>query len=230
MTDTRHPDRAGKSSSAAPATTNRHASRSTPSGSGKDDRPTSDRILDAAEALFAARGFSGTSVRDIANEVGLNPASLYNHFDNKEALYEAVLERGVRPLVDLLERAAENDTVEPGAIIEAVMNHLATTPHLPRLIHHEALTGGEHLSELVRNWVRPLLVPAMAAAERDREAGGWESDELGPLIAAWLHMIFGHFAMAPMLGELFDEDPLTPENLERQTRFLRKAAIRLMGG
>jgi len=194
------------------------------------DRPTPDRILDAAEALFAERGFNGTSVRDIASSVGLNPASLYNHFANKEALYEAVLARGIRPLVEVLERAAEGEEIDAGSIIQALMDHLATTPHLPRLIYHEALTGGEHLSDVVRNWVQPLLVPAMAAAERNRTASSWESDELVPMIAAWMHMIFGHFAIAPMLGELFGHDPLTPENLERQTRFLRKAALRLVGG
>lgn len=192
-------------------------------------RPTADRILDAAEALFAARGFAGTSVRDIANAVGLNPASLYNHFDNKEALYEAVLERGIRPLVDALERAAKSDTLDASDLIGAVMAQLSRTPQLPRLIHHEALTGGEHLNEVVRNWVRPLLVPAMAAASRRGDQTGWQPDELAPLIAAWLHMVFGHFAMAPILGELFGHDPLSPENLERQTRFLQKASRRLMG-
>lgn len=191
-------------------------------------RPTADRILDAAEALFAARGYAGTSVRDIANAVGLNPASLYNHFANKEALYEAVLERGVRPLVELLEEAVKEETVDAGTIITSVMEHLARTPQLPRLIQHEALSGGERLGEVVRNWVRPLLVPAMAAAQRS-DGSAWENDELAPLIAAWLHMVFGHFAMAPMLGELFGTDPLSPENLERQTRFLQKAALRLVG-
>jgi TetR/AcrR family transcriptional regulator len=200
-----------------------------PSRGGADERPTADRILDAAEALFAERGFNGTSVRDIASSVALNPASLYNHFTSKEALYEAVLARGIRPLIEVLERAAESEELEAGEIIEAVMDHLAATPHLPRLIYHEALTGGEHLGDVVRNWVQPLLVPALAATERSRAAAGWESDEVVPLIAAWLHMIFGHFAIAPMLGELFGHDPLTPENLERQTRFLRKAALRLVG-
>ena len=74
--------------------------------------PTRDRILDAAEILFAERGLAGTAVRDIASEVGLNPASLYNHFPSKLALYEAVLERGVRPLLEVLHdtTAADDDT------------------------------------------------------------------------------------------------------------------------
>ena len=54
---------------------------------------TSDRILDAAEDLFAEKGYSATSLGDVADRVGIRSPSLYNHFKNKEALYEAVLER-----------------------------------------------------------------------------------------------------------------------------------------
>ena len=54
---------------------------------------TADRILDAAEDLFAEKGYSATSLGDVADRVGIRSPSLYNHFRNKEALYEAVLER-----------------------------------------------------------------------------------------------------------------------------------------
>src|SRR5215471_5104736 len=91
---------------------------------------TRERILDVAEALFAAHGFAGTSMRDIASAADLTAASLYNHFDGKEALYTAVLERGIRPLVRLMQSHA---TVEPGAdaaaaLVAEVMEHLRTRP------------------------------------------------------------------------------------------------------
>ena len=54
---------------------------------------TAERILDAAEDLFAEKGYSATSLGDVADRVGIRSPSLYNHFKNKEALYEAVLER-----------------------------------------------------------------------------------------------------------------------------------------
>ena len=63
--------------------------------SGIESESTRERILDVAEALFAERGLAGTAVRDIAREAGLTAPSLYNHFDGKHALYEAVLVRGV---------------------------------------------------------------------------------------------------------------------------------------
>ena len=79
---------------------------------------TRERILDAAEALFASRGFEGAAMRDIAADANLNPASLYNHFASKQALFEAVLERGLRPLfvvLDALELAGAssgNEVIE----------------------------------------------------------------------------------------------------------------------
>ena len=54
---------------------------------------TKERILLAAASLFAKNGYFGVSVKDIANVVGIKPASLYNHYESKEALWKAVLER-----------------------------------------------------------------------------------------------------------------------------------------
>jgi AcrR family transcriptional regulator len=188
---------------------------------------TRDRILDVAEALFARQGFAGTSMRDIAAEAGLTAASLYNHFEGKDDLYGAVLQRGIRPLVDLMARLGEGQS-EGGeaaneAVIRAVMEHLGRRPHLPRLIHHEAVAGGSHIARLARDWVRPLVEQGLA--EMKREAPGhWDPDEFPLVIANWIHLILGHFALAPLFRDVFDEDPLAPEMLERQTRVLLKLA------
>jgi AcrR family transcriptional regulator len=192
---------------------------------------TRDRILDVAEKLFAERGLAGTAVRDIARAADLTPASLYNHFDGKQDLYDAVIERGVRPLLAVIQAlpARENSAENIDDTINAIMTHLAEHPHLGRLIHHETISGGDSLKGLVRYWIRPLVDQARARVERDVD-DYWSSDELPFMIAGWLHLVLGHFALAPMLEEIFGEDPLTPQNLERQTRFLRKLARLMMQG
>lgn len=54
---------------------------------------TRERILDTATALFARDGLDGVSIRDITKSLGLNEASLYNHFASKQELLQAILQR-----------------------------------------------------------------------------------------------------------------------------------------
>lgn len=192
--------------------------------------PTRERILDVAEALFAERGLAGTSVRDISTHVGVTPASLYNHFSGKQALYEAVLDRGIRPLRELMEQLAHREQTVDAAdeIIGAIVQHLGQHPRLPRLIQHEALTGGTQLSRLARAWIRPLMAVGIAEMKR-RPESPWEPEEFPLVIAAWAQLVFGHFTLGSLLlDETLDEDPLSPAGLERQIRFLRKVARVLM--
>lgn len=51
---------------------------------------TKEQILESAYLMFVERGFSGSSMREIAEHAGIKAASIYNHFDNKEQIFEAV--------------------------------------------------------------------------------------------------------------------------------------------
>ena len=53
---------------------------------------TKDALFRAAVDLFARKGYHGTSVRDLAREVGIKESSVYNHFSSKEAILDAALE------------------------------------------------------------------------------------------------------------------------------------------
>jgi len=61
---------------------------------------TKERILDAAENLFATQGYTATSLRQITAEAGVNLAAVNYHFQSKDALILAVFNRKVAPLND----------------------------------------------------------------------------------------------------------------------------------
>jgi AcrR family transcriptional regulator len=102
--------------------------RATPSSSGASPR---DEILDAAAALFAERGYAGTSTRSIAERVGIRQASLYYHFAGKDEILLELLETSVRPSLDFVERL--RDASDPAAALFALaaldVRTLLTTPH-----------------------------------------------------------------------------------------------------
>ncbi|GAA5444798.1 hypothetical protein Misp06_02988 [Microbulbifer sp. NBRC 101763] len=64
---------------------------------------TVSRILDAAEALFAERGFTETSLRTITSTAGVNLAAVNYHFGSKKELIQAVFERFLTPFTEDLE-------------------------------------------------------------------------------------------------------------------------------
>jgi len=81
-----------------------------------DASDTKELLLQAALALFAEKGFEGTSVRDIARSVGLSESVLYAHFNSKRAIFEAVFARlgplsATNALLDLM---ADADADPPG--------------------------------------------------------------------------------------------------------------------
>jgi len=61
----------------------------------RNPQGTKRAVLDAAERLFAERGFSGTSMRDIAEASGVSQPLIQHHFGHKDQLYAAVLKRAV---------------------------------------------------------------------------------------------------------------------------------------
>ncbi len=54
--------------------------------------PTKEKIIWEALELFSARGYAAVSVRDIAAAVGIRESSLYNHFPNKRAIFDAIVD------------------------------------------------------------------------------------------------------------------------------------------
>ena len=71
---------------------------------------TRERILDAAEALFAAEGYAGVTVRQIMKRAGADVALAYYHFESKRDLFDAVLMRRAEHLNEIRLKVATATT------------------------------------------------------------------------------------------------------------------------
>ncbi|MEH6587544.1 MAG: TetR/AcrR family transcriptional regulator [Halioglobus sp.] len=181
---------------------------------------TADRILDAAEDLFAQKGYSATSLGDVADRVGIRSPSLYNHFRNKEALYEAVLERLLvefsRPLLEMQESSvlSQERVLE---WLEAIVRQHHANPNLARLLQHAALSGGPHTNEIIERLFSPMF--------RSPESTELEGDYFGQLtrmglqpwaVMAFNNLVMSYVTMAPMYRDLLGQDPFGEEALDKQ--------------
>jgi AcrR family transcriptional regulator len=84
---------------------------------------TRTRILQAAETLFAKRGFEGTTTRDLAQAVGVAEGTLFRHFPTKKAILTEVVTQGwVEVLTDLLTELSEMGSYK--AVSQVIHNRM----------------------------------------------------------------------------------------------------------
>lgn len=86
-----------------------------------------ERILDVSAELFSTLGYAGTGLRQIADQVGIKPASLYHHFESKERILEEILRIGLEQTAQSTREAV--DALAPSAnprdkVEAAIAGHL----------------------------------------------------------------------------------------------------------
>jgi AcrR family transcriptional regulator len=164
---------------------------------------TADRILDAAEARFAAKGFDATSLGDIADDVGIRAPSLYKHFASKQELWEAVLARLLDPYVELLGKllVVPGNAAEAEANLDAVLEHYLATPRLAELVQHAALAGGAQVELLVQRWYGPLFKRASQLTQ---------GTDPTLTVLAFHSLMSGYVTMAGLHRKLLGKDPRKP--------------------
>lgn len=87
-------------------------------------RPVREKILAAAVRLFAEFGYHASSMRDIARVTGIQAASIYYHYANKQALLVEIMDTHMRNLNANLERIVQKQAPIRQRLREAIANHI----------------------------------------------------------------------------------------------------------
>lgn len=90
----------------------------------EDALATRDGILDAAATLFAERGVSGTTLQHIATAAGVTRGAIYWHFQDKGALFNAMMERAAMPLESAMQLLDKPDSSDPLGDLRAYAEHV----------------------------------------------------------------------------------------------------------
>jgi AcrR family transcriptional regulator len=119
----------------------------------KSDR-TKRRILDAAAAVFAEKGFDGARVDDIAKRSKVNIALVYRYFKSKEKLLEALLNRFISDVTPIRETLTEkplpSNREEFQQLIHWAVSFLHDRRDLLKIVLMEALKGSKRSEHLFR--------------------------------------------------------------------------------
>jgi TetR/AcrR family transcriptional regulator len=119
----------------------------------------SSRILHAAEHEFGLYGYKGASLQNIAKRAGLPKANIVYYFVSKENLYKVVLNQIASSWNDVFDKATIDD--DPAVVLDNfIRTKLAQSiakPRSSRIFAMEVIQGAAHISEYLREELRPWL-------------------------------------------------------------------------
>jgi TetR/AcrR family transcriptional regulator, repressor for neighboring sulfatase len=185
----------------------------------EDHKPRSGRertttaMLDAAEKLFAERGFTAVSVRDIAAEAGVSHALVHRYLGSKAQVYRAMLLRRESVIRDAA--PDENDLIEATKLMlrEAVLNQRDYV----RLLTHSALHGLSYERTIGRFAATERLVRlALEVAAAEGDARDPDAPDPRFVIASLVAMLMGWSAAREWVFRAVDLEPVADEEFVEQ--------------
>ena len=169
---------------------------------------TRDSLLEHAEALFAKKGFYGTSIKDVAAEVCVSKQGLLHHFPTKEKLYAAVLCEAtvyISAYVDEVVDQTKNDEPLVG-IFEGLLNAQGRTYQVIVLLLRELLDNPERASTSNQWFMRPFLDQLTQIAKSSQGRDVLSDDDALALVYHLLGATQYFLISQPTLCALYSKD------------------------
>jgi AcrR family transcriptional regulator len=163
------------------------------------------QIIRTASALFARRGYRGTTTREIAERAGINEALLFRHFPSKEKLYWTIIEeqcgaRGRRHKINEILEAGGSDGEIFAAIAREFLTRTARDTELTRLLWFTALESHTLSRRFFRTYVAVYYEALAEYIRRRAHEGAFRN--VDPLLSArgFLGMVVYHFLVQELFG------------------------------
>jgi AcrR family transcriptional regulator len=179
-----------------------------------------EAILDSASAEFAARGYEGARLADIATSAGLSPGAIYNHYRTKAELLMAVVQRSAgQALLRLLQgREKEHPVAMMARLLGQVTGEAPLMAELILASRRDPEAGAVLMAEL--SHAEQRIIDRVCSAQ----AGGQIDADLNPTTVARFSMMVGLGAV------LFHAAELTPPDEDDWTKLILRMASSLAPG
>ncbi|MFC1707579.1 TetR/AcrR family transcriptional regulator [Planctomycetota bacterium] len=182
-----------------------------------------ERILSAADNLFGEVGFEAATTRQIAEASEVNKALIHYHFESKEKLFTAVLDRYYERLNQTLLRVlatggGPRDRLT--TLVGAYVDFLAANQNFSRMVQREA-SGGRLVDRIVGH-MAPLFRAGVTLLEQTYPASREGVLSAPQLLISFYGMVISYFTYSPVVAPLLGTDPLTATSLERRKQHLEQ--------
>lgn len=184
-------------------------------------------ILKAAIKEFAEHGIAGARTDAIAQAAHVNKALLYYYFRDKEAIYEAVLERVFSGLRDTVVPTLDGDAPPRQKLLNylgAYFDYIAANPRFPRVVQGEWIrTGSERtpqMQRIAKEYFRPIYQKLGELLRQGIAAGEFRPVDPMHFIPSMVAVIVFYFSAAPVIKSLMKIDPLSPDRIAERRAFV----------
>ena len=193
---------------------------------------TRERILSAAESVFAEKGFDGARIKEIAQRVGVTHAVVHYYYNTKQALYRAVVDRMVTELVELAVGIAP-EPLEPIPKLErffySFFDFAARHPQFARLANLETGRGDQqYFLGLVREHLAPQYERARGFVRVGIQAGVFRPVDPDHLLTAIYGMIVSYLSDTPFLMAILGGEVDSQDQLELRRDELMRMILRMV--
>jgi len=190
---------------------------------------TPDRVLDAALGAFGTRGFDGTSLDDLATELGITKQAILYHFSSKDRLLGAVIDRTASELVKVYEEADTQGLVgfeRVANVVRTTFRIAARRPELLGLLRQVSRLGDPHTTRLASG-MNDLMERARSFLEHEMSAGRLRRHEPRLLLLSAYSAVLGVASEPEVMRAMGVEPTLRSLAQARSelTAFLRNALV-----
>ncbi len=200
----------------------------------RDADATRARVLEAAEVLFARKGFDGTRLREVAEDARVTVPLVCHHFGDKDSLYAAVIEHGLERFASIgwdVLRRGHTVAEQLASFVHGLIDFAAHAPNITAILHREMADGGARARPLAERMLLPLKQAATETL-RAAQARGEVRAELDTEMVV-LHIVGAVLypcLAAPLVQIVWGDDPQVGEFVERRKRALVDLLLPLVVG
>src|ERR1700694_427753 len=182
--------------------------------------------LKAAVTEFAEHGIAGARTDAIARAAHVNKALLYYYFEDKEALYEAVLDQVFSGLRARVMPVLESKLPPRQKMLEylgAYFDYIAANPRFPRVVQAEWMrsgAGSARMQRVAKEYFRPIFRKLADLLREGVEAEEFRAVNPMDFLPSVVGVIIFYFGAAPLMKTLLKVDPLSVERIRERRAFV----------